>query len=121
MFRKLSLAVSFTAFAALAVLPARASEFYICTGLGYDARQEAKAFRHTMHLVFAGSGGAYLGEVAVRIESGKDVIVEIGCDGPWFMINLVPGDYTVTATHKGVTRRAVVKVGERRVKKVLQF
>ena len=109
------------ALAMLAPLPAAANGFYLCTGLGRDAREEAKNFRHTMHLVFAEKSGGFLGEVSVLIESNGETVIEQGCDGPWFMANLVPGTYHVTATFNGTSKTATLTLGTKKLKHVFRF
>ena len=101
--------------AALLLVPASANgqAAHLCTGIGLDAREEAAVFPHTLKLVYAAPTGNYIADVAVRISRGETIVFEGTCDGPWLMLNLDPGTYTVVSTFEGQTKTGTVRVGTR--------
>ena len=74
---------------------------FITGGVGLDEREalEAMAGDFSLKLRFALKGGSYIADVQVRIEDeeGKAVL-EGAADGPWFLVDLKPGKYTVRAS-----------------------
>ena len=99
--------------AALLALPMQASaqQAFLCTGLGEDGREEAASFAHTLKLVYAAPQGNYLGQVGIRVARGETVIYDAVCDGPWLLLNVEPGTYSVTSSYEGQTRSDTVRVG----------
>lgn len=100
---------------------APAQSAHLCTGLGQDAREEAKTFEHTLKLVFAEKMGAFLGAVAVKVERGGAAVYEGVCDGPWLLLNLEPGRYRVTASFEGKSNAIDVAVGAGKTQKTFTF
>lgn len=109
--------------ACLLVFPTAASaqSAHLCTGLGQDAREEAEVFPHTLKLVFAARGGAYVGDVAVRIETGGAVVFEGICDGPWLLLNLDPGRYRITSSFEGQSNTFDIRLGKRTIQRTVVF
>ena len=76
-------------------------------------RQQAPAF--SLQLVTAARTGAYLADTQVRIIGpGNNVILDTTLRGPWLLIDLPSGRYTVRATHSGntVERRLAIEGGK---------
>jgi hypothetical protein len=48
---------------------------------------------------FAGAGGEYLADEVLRVVDRHDqMLLEVGCDGPWILLKLAPGQrYTLSA------------------------
>jgi hypothetical protein len=75
----------------------------VCTGVGFDARQDPRWSAYPLKVEIAGRGGQYLGEVqVVVIKDGRNV-VEVDCGGPWVLFKLPAGRYEVRATNQGRT------------------
>lgn len=105
-------------------LPAQADPVRgVCTGTGIEARAEAAAIPHTLKLVFADAGGAYVADVAVQIVDTAGVVVTTArCDAPWLLVNLAPGGYTITATFQGRTvTQALTVTGPGPIEAALRF
>jgi len=67
---------------------------------------EERAKGYNVKLVFAEKRGAFISGVTVVIASTKGAeIASLNTDGPWFYIQLPPGDYSVKATFKGETKQ----------------
>lgn len=90
---------------------------YVTGGFGSDASsafKEAKP-RYPLALTFAavGEGGSapYVADVKVEIADaqGKNVL-EVPSAGPYLLVDLQPGSYTVRATYEGKTQTEQVKV-----------
>ncbi len=48
--------------------------------------------------MFAGPGGEYLGDEVLSVStSGGRRLATVSCEGPWILLRLAPGRYTVTA------------------------
>ncbi|MFW5733791.1 MAG: hypothetical protein ACOCWR_01910 [Oceanidesulfovibrio sp.] len=63
------------------------------------------------HFVFAMEGtGAYVGEVDVTAVQDGIVVMRAVSMGPWFMVNLPPGTYTITANYDGVAKTQEITV-----------
>ena len=81
---------------------------YLFGGVGSDEREamEERAKDYNVKLVFAEKRGAFLSGVTVAIATAKGTeIASLGTEGPWFYIQLPPGDYSVKATFKGETKQ----------------
>lgn len=79
---------------------------YVAGGVGTEEvealRQEAPAF--SLQMISAARTGAYLAGTQVRITApGNNVILDTTIDGPWLLVDLPGGRYTVRATHSGNT------------------
>jgi hypothetical protein len=75
----------------------------VCTGVGLDARQDARWGNYSLKVEIAGPGGQYLGdEHLVLRQSGKDLLT-LTCDGPWVLFQLPAGRYEVEARVGGQT------------------
>lgn len=82
---------------------------YVTGGIG-QSEQAAMTRRYgdyALKLVTArrGERAAYVSGVDVTIRDGDDrVVLETTTKGPWLMVDLPPGRYTLAADHKGRTQ-----------------
>jgi len=77
---------------------------YLFGGVGSDEREaiEERAKNYNVKLVFAEKRGAFISGIALVIATAKGAeIAALKIEGPWFYIQLPPGDYTVKARCKG--------------------
>jgi hypothetical protein len=73
-------------------------------------------------VVLAGEGGQYLGEAQVNVAAEGETKMDVRCGGPWILLKLEPGRYTVTAAINGNTAKStayVASTGQGRI--VLRF
>jgi hypothetical protein len=88
---------------------------FVSGGVGQD---ESKALQRAEHhwplaLRFTGRGGEFLADVRVQIANGHgDNLLEATSRGPYMLVKLPPGHYTVHASHAGVEKTSAVTVGE---------
>lgn len=100
-----------------ALPPQRAGDItYLSGGVGSDQSAAIKRVMHNYPLVleFVGktnSGNEYLADVPVQISDthGKDLL-SIHTGGPYTLLSLPHGRYTVTAMYKGKTQHRAVDV-----------
>lgn len=73
-----------------------------CTGIG-QTKDDPKWLSYPVRVEFAGPGGEYLAdEVLHVVDSHGQVLVDVGCEGPWVLLKLTPGQrYTLSARVKG--------------------
>lgn len=80
---------------------------YMTGGVGIDERQvmEQRDDPFNLKLVFAEKSGLYLADVRLRIlnQDGRE-IAATAATGPWFYIQLPPGEYDVQASFDGKTQ-----------------
>lgn len=77
---------------------------YMFGGISSDEREamEARAKGYNLKLVFAEKRGAFVSGVSLHIDTAKGAeLVALSTGGPWFYIQLPPGDYRVRARLKG--------------------
>ena len=89
---------------------------YLTGGVGQNERAAMMPLEkdYNLKLVFALRSGPYLANpmVTVQDKNGKDVI-HMRSDGPWFLVKLPAGEYTVIASRDGHRiEREHVKVGQ---------
>ena len=89
-------------------------EAYITGGIALDERDMLDKRRGDFSLWVATAAkktGSYLADVHVKIsgESGKTVL-DTRLDGPWLLVNLKPGRYTVEASFREQTQRKVTTI-----------
>ena len=79
---------------------------YACTGVGDDAIQDPRWTEYAMRIEFANRNAEYLADVTVSVAdaSGQKLFDDARSDSPWFLADLPPGKYTITATVEGVTK-----------------
>jgi hypothetical protein len=81
---------------------------YLFGGVGSDERDamEEQAKGYNLKLVFAERRGAFISGVAVVITNAKGTeVASLATEGPWFYIQLPPGNYSVKAIFKGETKQ----------------
>lgn len=80
---------------------------YACTGVGASSREDPRWTAFPAKLVFAAGDGGYLSEVATRITDARGgVVLEVTDCGPWLLVELPKGRYSVSATaHDGQGRK----------------
>ncbi len=88
---------------------------YLTGGVTLDERQEMADQRKNFSLLlkFAAKSGRYLGDVSVNITNGKGApVFESTTDGPWLLVNLPAGSYTLMATSGGVSQSQKISIGK---------
>src|SRR5215471_1390998 len=65
-----------------------------CTGVGLEARQDAKWRAYPMLIEFVGRDGQYLSDGTVTM-SGNGHDLSVHCQGPWVLMKLPAGDYKI--------------------------
>ncbi|MCA8089710.1 carboxypeptidase-like regulatory domain-containing protein [Burkholderia anthina] len=89
---------------------------YVSGGIGKD---QSTAFERNeaawpLALRFTGKGGEYLADVHVRIVDGKsNEVLKTDARGPYMLVKLPPGHYTVHASYQGRDESHAVTVGSR--------
>jgi len=87
---------------------------FVVGGIGSDelARMATESNGHSLSLRLATRvTGAYLADVVVQITDNAGQHVFKGrLDGPWLLISLPPGRYSITAVYEGEVERAEVVV-----------
>lgn len=80
---------------------------YLFGGISADERERMTEMGkgYNVKMVFAEKSGPFIAGVRLIIEGGKGVkILDVTTDGPWFLIQLPPGSYSVKATFGGKTK-----------------
>lgn len=81
---------------------------YLFGGVSSDEREvlEERAKGYNLKLVFAEKRGAFISGAIIMIATTKGAEIDtMTVKGPWFYIQLPPGDYSVKATFKGQTKQ----------------
>lgn len=88
---------------------------YASGGIGLSEREELRALsdQFNLRLMFAMHGsGNYLADVRVRIVASRGAaVLDTTAQGPYFLVQLTPGRYTVEAEMLGQTQRQSARVG----------
>jgi hypothetical protein len=88
---------------------------YLSGGVGKGERSAMEKVQDEfdLKLVFALDKGDYLANVVVVIKdsSGED-LVHTTANGPWFLADLEPGEYAVSAVYENEKQSRKVAVGE---------
>ena len=104
---------------ALASVPASSytgdsfSRHYVSGGVGVDSRNAMQALApdYNLRLRFS-EGREYLGKIDVMIEDSQDqLLLQDRSEGPWFFVDLPPGNYRVIASDGRHTIDKLVRVG----------
>lgn len=77
---------------------------YLFGGISTDEREamEERAKGYNVKLIFAEKRGAFVSGVTVTIANAKGAeIAALKTEGPWFYIQLPPGDYSIKARCRG--------------------
>lgn len=81
---------------------------YLFGGVGTDEREalEERAKGFNVKLIFAEKHGSFVSGVTVAMATAKGAaIIALKTEGPWFYIQLPPGEYSVKATFNGETKQ----------------
>ncbi|MFO1424519.1 MAG: carboxypeptidase-like regulatory domain-containing protein [Candidatus Competibacteraceae bacterium] len=85
-------------------------------GIGLSGRDEVRALslQFNLQLMFAMQGsGNYLAGAQVRILNSHGVVVlDATSEGPYFLAQLPPGNYTVEVSALGQTQRQTARIGQ---------
>ncbi|RKU02704.1 carboxypeptidase regulator [Burkholderia sp. Nafp2/4-1b] len=87
---------------------------YVSGGIGKDQSTafESNEAAWPLALRFTGKGGEYLADVHVRIVDGKGAeLLATDARGPYMLVKLPPGRYTVHASYQGSDESRAVTVG----------
>jgi hypothetical protein len=96
----------------------------VCTGIGTNAREDPRWQSFPLRIEISGKHGQYLGDAVVNVKGpGIDDELMVRCSGPWVLVDVPAGRYTVmtSAGHDGPTRTATVNVGETQKRLVMNF
>ena len=97
---------------------------YITGGASIDERDEMAAQRKdfTLLLKVAAKSGKYLGASDVKISNQAGVTVfECTTDGPWLLVDLPEGRYTVSATGVGITQSQKILISKKTPRELTMF
>jgi hypothetical protein len=86
--------------------------------LGEVAYVNSRAGEFTLQILFSGRGGEYGVADKVSVRSGQRELISVPDAGPYLMLKLPPGRYTVEASFKGATEQRAVTIGNSGVSKV---
>ncbi|MBX3606167.1 MAG: carboxypeptidase regulatory-like domain-containing protein [Piscinibacter sp.] len=78
----------------------------------------AQAPNYPLQLVISGRGGEYGVADSLTLRRGPDELVTVADAGPWVMMDLPPGRYTLEASFDGRTERRVVQVPTQGVERI---
>ena len=84
---------------------------FVSGGIGEDSAAEIARISkgYGLKLLFASVDGHYLANVAVQIkDKNGNIALKATSEGPFFLVNLAPGKYEVTATYGGITQAGAV-------------
>jgi hypothetical protein len=90
---------------------------YVSGGIGSDESEAMKqaAPRYALEILLVGKaedgGGTYLaGNRVVIQDSSGEPMLDTQTDGPYLLVNLPPGRYTVTAWHDGAAKSQAMQI-----------
>lgn len=83
--------------------------------------QQRKEYRLWLVTAAAGSGAWLAGAQTVVRDSRGAVVLETVLSGPYLMVDLAPGRYTVDVTHEGQRRTQTVSVGSSGTRQVVMY
>lgn len=85
---------------------------FIVGGISDDERSELVARRDFSLLVkTAAKAGNYLSDVNVKIVTAKGApVFETTMNGPWLLVRLAPGTYTLNASYNGVNKTQKISI-----------
>ena len=68
-----------------------------------------------------GRGVWIFGATIKIVNNAKQVIFDAQADGPYMLINLVPGDYSIEASYQGVIQKRSISIKPDSVQKISLF
>lgn len=86
---------------------------FLSGGIGSDETAAIKAAspNYALTLQFSSATGAFLAAVVVQItDAGGNVVLDTTSEGPYLLVNLEPGRYTVDAMLDGISRGTEVTI-----------
>jgi len=88
---------------------------YVSGGIGDDERQkmDGLAAEYPLKLVFAtkGTPNEFLSDIKVQVkDGGGKTLVDAVSQGPFFLLKMPAGKYTINADNDGVAKQQVVQV-----------
>jgi len=98
---------------------------YLSGGVGKaeSVAMRGNAKNYALEVVFVEKSGAleeYLSEVKLQIQdSGKNTVLDIDTEGPYFLANLPQGKYQVSAEYNGVVKTQLVTVSKKKHAKLV--
>jgi hypothetical protein len=86
---------------------------YVNGGAGVEARDAIAQLqpRFDLKLVFSTPTGAYVVADHVSVKGRSGAVLDVDRAGPLLLVNLPPGDYTVSASVEGKTEQRAVRIG----------
>ncbi len=97
---------------------------YVTGGVTIDERQEMTAVRkdYSLLLKVAAKSGKYLGDSVVKItdQTGATVF-ECTTDGPWLLVDLPVGRYTVNATGLDITQSQKILISKKTRREITMY
>lgn len=97
---------------------------YITGGVTIDERQEMMAQRNNYSLLLkvAAKSGKYLGDSVVKITDQVGATVfECTTDGPWLLVDLPVGRYTVSATGLEITQSQKILISKKTRREITMY
>ena len=74
----------------------------VCTGVGEDAQHDPRWMAYPVRVEFSNNGMQYVTGATVTLKDAKGKVLSVvDCDGAWVLFQLVPGQYSVSATLDG--------------------
>lgn len=94
----------------------------LCTGIGADTQNDARANGFAMRIEFVGRTGQYLANARVKLATlaGKP-LAHVQCPGAWLLFQMAPLKLHLTATLQGHTRRTTAFALEGGTRVILRF
>jgi len=103
---------------------------YISGGIGGDEVSQFKshAREYMLEIVFVQKADAedseriegYIAEVQLQIKDAKDnVVVDTMTEGPFFLANLPPGKYQISADYEGVLKHNMVNISAKKHQRIV--
>jgi len=97
---------------------------YITGGVTIDERQEMMAQRNNYSLLLkvAAKSGKYLGDSVVKItDQAGATVFECTTDGPWLLVDLPVGRYTVSATGLEITQSQKILISKKTRREITMY
>lgn len=87
---------------------------YFDGGIGDQGVAEAKAAAndYSLQILFSGPGGEYVAVDTLEIKQGSTPILSLDQAGPYVLVKLPPGQYTVQATYGQTEQVKNIRVDE---------
>lgn len=79
---------------------------------------KAQSAQYPLQVVFSGRGGEYGVADTLTLKRGADELVTVPEAGPWVMLGVPPGRYTVEASFDGLVERRVVQITGKGVQRI---